>query len=279
MLLAAGCHSYSPYGYGYQGGYPMNADPAYSQMQPYSQPAGTMGGQPTLAPGATFPSQPRAVAPSPGGRYADAPPYQPSTAQPPGNLQQPNQYLPQGTPAAQPKIVPDPLGDDDDLPQKPVGANQSGGVHLGTITDDSEDNLAQFGEEAFAKPIQVRSASASITHGGPAMRNASARPNPYKHDTGKYTWLRGVVGYDDQEGVWHVQYSDSPQQGDIYGGSLTMVPDGSLDKLIPDDVVYVEGRIDGNQRDRYGKPMYHVTKIERLIPKASVVHSADAAFP
>lgn len=265
VLVAVGCQSYSPYGYGYGygGGYPIPPGQTYMPQGAVISP----GTQPTLAPGASLQPPPRANAPIPGSKLADAPPYQPPTTQPPaGDIKQPNRYLPQqGTPSSTPKRVPDPLDDEDDLPKKPVGARESSGAHLGSITDDSEDNATAFGEENFAKPVPVRSASSTTTHGSAAHQ--AARPNPYGFDAKKYSWLRGIVEQDSSDGTWRIRYNADPQRGDMYGGTLALVNDQKLDALIDNDVVLLEGSVDTMQRDRFAKPMYRVHKASRLVPK------------
>lgn len=264
VFVAVGCQSYSPYGYGYGygGAYPIPPGQTY-------MPQGTViapGAQPTLAPGATLQPPPRAYAPTPGGTLSDAPAYQPPTTQPPAaGAQQPNRYLPQETPSSAPKRVPDPLDDEDEMPKKPVGAKDSSGAHLGSITDDAEDNVTAFGEEAFTKPVPVRSASSTTTHG--AGTHQAARPNPYGFDSKKYSWLRGIVEQDDSDGTWRIRYNADPQRGDMYGGTLTLVNDQKLDTLIANDVVLLEGSVDTMHRDRFAKPMYRVQKALRLVPK------------
>ena len=49
--------------------------------------------------------------------------------------------------------------------------------------------------------------------------------------------------------------------------SLTLIDDEKLGSLLPNDVVLVEGRIDTDRRDRFAKPMYHVERAMRLVPK------------
>ena len=101
----------------------------------------------------------------------------------------------------------------------------------------------------------------------PRRLTAKPRPSPYKKDPDGYAWLRGVVARDPKTQLWRITYSRNGVDGDPYGGSLTLVDDESLDTLIDDDVVIVEGTIDESVRDRFGKPSYRVLRMERLVPK------------
>jgi hypothetical protein len=39
--------------------------------------------------------------------------------------------------------------------------------------------------------------------------------------------------------------------------------------LIDDDIIIVKGRVDKQQRDRFGKPSYRVEELQRLVPKTN----------
>ena len=145
--------------------------------------------------------------------------------------------------------------------------NSARGARLGGITDDSEDNLAVYGEEAFKNPVPVYSASASQTINDPMQQTVQSRPNPYAFDSKGYSWLRGVVGMDPQDKSWYIEYNPDPSHQDTYSGKLTLVGSDSLETLLADDVVLLEGQVDPRQHDRYGKPVYRVQVVKRLIPK------------
>ncbi len=280
MLANTGCQSYSPYGYGYGGSYSMPPAGTYAP----AGPPGTV----VLPPGRSYP---------PGGAYPPGA-YPPNTTwqqprqlnMPPGKMTEvPIQNQPPAGGSANQRLVPryqDPnngpatLGspssnltdpEADEIPRgglkKPLGMNSPSGVHLDNITDDSEENLAAFGDEKFADPVPFRPASSTTTIDEPTRQIARSAPNPYSHDDKGYTWLRGKVDYDERDKAWHITYSPQPLGQDTYGGTLTLMDDEKLDALLANDVVLIEGAVDTSKRDRFGKPMYRVQRVLRLVPK------------
>jgi hypothetical protein len=114
--------------------------------------------------------------------------------------------------------------------------------------------------ESFQEPF--RPASNTVATSIP-------RPNPYDYDRQKYTWLRGVVDYDNEHQTWHIIYNLKPDKDDRYGGSSTLANSPQLSGLQPNDIVLVEGRFDLDSRDNIGKPTYQVDHVARLVPKAN----------
>ena len=282
MLANTGCQSYSPYGYGYGGSYStppagayVPAGPPGTVMTPRGQPYPPPGNYP---PAGNFPppngyppttnwQQPRNLT-MPPGKITEVPlQQQPPPSGPPNQRLVPGYRDPNGGPNSLGSPLTDPDDEDFKPGKKPVGMRTPSGVHLDSITDDSEENLSAFGDEKFADPVPFRPASSTTTIDEATRQTAHSIPNPYSHDTKGYTWLRGKVDYDERDKAWHITYSQQPLGQDTYGGSLTLMDDEKLDALLANDVVLVEGGIDTARRDRFGKPMYRVQRVLRLVPK------------
>lgn len=280
-LLLLGCRSNSPYGnggYGYNsygGAYP--AGPS----GPYSSPApGTVLG-PSTAPGMPPTGMPTTSIPP--SSYQPMNPGDPSriTEAPPYNPQQPSSPPPNSQPLRDPKRVPDPieagsggnpahlgnpLDDDADEIKRPTGSTRRNGPNMDALTDDSDDALSAFGDENFTEPVRHAS---STSHTETQLTRSG--PNPYAYDRRGYSWLRGVVDFDESDRSWRITYNATPVEGDAYGGTLTLMHDEMLDTLLVNDVVYLEGVIDPSLRDRFAKPKYKVGRVMRLVPKPANV--------
>jgi hypothetical protein len=270
-----GCHSYNPYGYNGYG-------PTYSMPGTYMAPGTT-----------TYPG----MAAPPGQAYSPTPlDQQPSpTALPPQTLQ-PNQgpltEVPSNSAApADSKLVPNynepannggaappsslgrpgGLDEDEGFPNpntdKPVGLRQVPDLQLGALLDDSAERVAEMGEESFARPVPIQTASSSVAVEEFGHQTSRARPNPYHYDHEGYTWLRGVVDYSERDRRWHLTYHPEAADSDDFGGRITLLDHDHLDSLVPGDVVLVEGRIDSQRRDQEGRQMYRVDKLLKLRPK------------
>jgi hypothetical protein len=135
------------------------------------------------------------------------------------------------------------------------------------VSDEPDESLTSLDDDKFVSPTPYRTASATSDDMEPRRLSARSRPSPYKKDPNGYAWLRGVVVRDPKTRTWRITYSRNGVDGDPYGGSLTLVDDESLDTLIDDDVVIVEGTVDESVPDRFGKPSYRVLRMERLVPK------------
>ena len=258
-LAALGCHSFSPYGPGYAGNYPTQPRGNFPQQGAYPQPALAMN----TVPGQTWPQQPQlgAAGNVPPPAFASQPPQFDSVSMPPS-----------ATGSTGTKPVPDyddvpggpSIGSTGDEFRSPVASSR--GAKLDARIDDTES--ADPGDDAFAPPVPVQNASVSrdIPEASPPV--ARSNSNPYLYDTKGYTWLRGIVDFDDQSKTWRITYNPDPR-GDPFGGSLTLSDDEKLGSLLPNDVVLVEGRIDNDRRDRFSKPIYHVSNAVLLRPKSA----------
>jgi hypothetical protein len=219
---------------------------------PGTAPPGARLGSPSKS---AQPSAPSNLQP---GQYSESP-------QSKGSSQKPvPKYPDAGSP---PSSLGSPLTDDDaDEIKRPSGGRDTtgtSGASVDTITDESAETLAAFGEEEFARPEPLQTTAGTAQEDG-LGRPPASRPSPYKYDREAYKWLRGTVARDAQSNSWRITYSRNPLDDDPYGGSLTLVDDQSLDNLVDGDVVLIEGNVDTRTRDRYGKPSYQPSRVMRL---------------
>jgi hypothetical protein len=120
--------------------------------------------------------------------------------------------------------------------------------------------VATVDPQSFESPIEgerhsrddLITVSAKASPGGPVLKGA----DPCDYDRVKYTWLRGVVDFEQRDKSWHIIYSRHPDPHDRYGGAIGLVGSRKLDTLHSGDVVYVEGHVDSHQLDSRGKPQY-----------------------
>ena len=293
LVFATGCYAWYPYGYGYQGYY--GAPPAGTPLPQgaYLAPPdfSANGGQPAAPPPKTF-SEPqedwKQHSPDGEGKIEA---FRPESS---GNLNN-NQSVPQprdvgeaagpagassfpmrAEPGDQfPLRVPDPspieLEGIDDLnaarepsnmsdfqagPTLALGEPDTGGVQRVSAQTD-----------LFLAPIPVKSVSSTRS----LNENTQSVPNevsPFDYDRKNYSWLRGVVDFDEQNKTWHLMYSQMPEPKDVYGGDIALIDHPDLAHLRDSDVVLVEGAIDANVPDRLGKASYRIKKlVGPLVPQ------------
>jgi hypothetical protein len=275
-LALAGCYSpyrYSPYSPYYGGGVPMyspQAVPMQPQFNPtpvYPEgtfpPAGTPGGMlsPTPDPnsGGTFP-------PSNGGFNPTLPPNYNSGS----GLVPDNGY---GDPGTLPRSGGTNTFENNSSPFQQDGASFQTGSTGDSISrvqfrpggEPRELQLTQHQAAPIETAGTASPASAASTETEPAPR----KPNPYGYDALGYSWLRGVVDFDEQQKAWILVYNLAPGPRDLYKGQITLIDNGQLKKLQNNQVVLVEGQIDQAVCDAAtGKPQYRVTKMYGpLVPK------------
>ncbi len=128
--------------------------------------------------------------------------------------------------------------------------------------------------DEFVPPIEIASTGKDPAAQSSAIQLTSAvdqmaEPNPYDYDRAQFTWLRGVVDFDEIAGEWSIIYSLRPEADDEFGGSLTLARSQLLSGLQNGDVVLVEGRVDRQTQDHLGKPSYLARHLARLKPKAN----------
>ena len=242
LVVTAGCQSYFPNGYGYNG--------PYSSIPAGTYAPGTYGVQ---GQGGQFPTPVRGQSNS-------------ATGSTGGSTSNNSRSVPT------PKDVPSDLGaaatgDDLDEIKRPKSGGGNPGKATDDISDESDEPLSALDDEKFVSPALYRAAAANSGDGEPRRLTARSRPSPYKKDPDGYRWLRGTVARDAKTKVWRITYSDNPNDGDPYGGNLALVDDECLDTLIDKDVIYVAGTIDDSVPDRFGKPSYRIQRMDRLKPK------------
>jgi hypothetical protein len=268
LLLIAGCQSYSPYGYG---GYP--AGGGYGPTM-----GGPAGGTTYITPGSVpgspvMPGQPIASPPptigggggtSPiGGRPSLSPTSDPGGKQVP-NYNDPNDPAATSPSASRPRDLE--IHDEADF-QGPMKEKNK----LDELKNDSEDDFGSSMndrrlDDGFADPMPVQ--TASFAERAPAVANDS-RLSPYAHKA-DFSWVRGIADYDAASSSWYVVYNPEPDAQDPYSGSLTLAPHAKLDTVHPNEVVLVMGRVDEAHLDRFGKPTYAISNLQRLrAPKAA----------
>ncbi len=262
-LLLAGCHQ-NPYGYNYgpyapgpmygpgmapQGGYitpgpvyaPQNSGPT---LLPGNPNFPSNSGSPTLLnPGSTNPGgSPLNLRPDPNG--SDAPPFQPN----PG--------------AGNPR-VPEPLEPGFDSSPPPAAALPRAIPFASTqpLTGTAVSTASAQGD-FFEEPRRVPVDSDPFSD-TPATNSAGASV-PYGFDGQTYTWLRGIVDYDQESRTWAIIYNLAPDVGDKFGGSFIFAPHEDLKRLQPGAFVLVQGRADPGRPDGRGKPRYEVAKFVKI---------------
>lgn len=265
LILLSGCHTYSPYGYGYPGTYA----PPGAVMPQQSFPAPPPGA--TYAPGGTLGSPAPAPAPNqqqfrmpttPGGSGGDAPGWD-------GNSQG-------GASNSEGGPVPAPHGDPADLPGSGAFNERSSRPQISQVSGVEEDepkrvqsagietasasSPASDGPDEFQEPLEAAPVAA------PETRTAASSPNPYDYDPVSYSSLRGVVDFDEADKSWHIIYNVTPNEKDKLGGGVRLLPHPALKTLHNGDVVLIEGKVDYANRDRGGKPQYQISHLARLTP-------------
>jgi hypothetical protein len=302
-LLFAGCMAPGPYTYGTYPGY-------YAPPPQYGPPPGgtivTPGGPgfpaPQLGPSSgptpawqPSPSSSPQLSPTP----ALSPP--PSSSTPPGSSFNDSQPTFGPTNARRPIDNPVPMPTDRDplgpaTPMAPAGPTQrpsSSNVPFGAPEGTAEpfgkgaqltipqrpnvavDAVATVDPQSFESPIEgerpakdgLITVSAKAGPGGPIPKGT----NPYSYDRAKYRWLQGKVDFEPRDRSWHIIYSDRPDPHDRHGGDIGLVGSGKLNTLHNGDFVYVEGRVDPQQLDSRGKPLYVIDgdQITRVPPGAA----------
>ncbi len=278
LVGLAGCYVYNPYWYP---GSPYGTPPGVAPQPGMTVPQGSLVGPPAVSMG-----QPQTL-PAPANSAQSGQWQQVQPAQP-GQNNQVEAFRP-GTSNDRPAdvLVPQPRdpgerrpakpnGPPGTSPDNPFGFNQpSPQVELQGIQglSDASDSAAsgpiltqrvalhsgsveravEATSDDFVPPTPVRQVSQTSVD--------SSQPQPFGYDRQAYTWLRGVVDYDENEGAWHLMYSLKPSPDDPYGGDLTLADHPDLAKLKDGDVVLVEGRLDPHLLDSLGKPRYRIEKL------------------
>jgi hypothetical protein len=286
ILAVTGCQAYNPYGFG-----PMGTYPGAMPMSP--APGTTYVTPPVTVPqGSTLPAAPGTALGSVPGQsshmdrsklYGQPLPSTPANGGTPKGMVP--DYRDPAAPIGLGQPVRTPLADDDDDFQKDI-KNPTG-----KFTDDPDDAGASLDNrqipttlDGFEEPVPFQPA-AYTAEVAAASDTDESRPNPYAHDAQNYSWFRGVVEFDKQAQAWYLIYNPDTDVDDRFGGSITLAPNPKLNVLQPNDVVLIKGKIDEEQQDRFGKPVYQIDVAHRLVPKKAapgdenVAESSAAAEP
>ena len=277
VLLLTGCH-YNPYGAGYYG--PYAPTPSYGPTYaPGSMPPGNY-----MAPGPTYVPQNMSPTPLPGNPNSPTPlngsPPQSLPNWRPDTSTTPNAPLDDAPPfrpnpgATNNNLVPDPL-EPDFSPNPPAAAaafpraNPIGTAPGGLASTPVSTAAA---DDPFEEPRRVTQLP---TDADPFAMDATAAPaagktDPYGYDGKQYSWLRGIVDFDDQTQTWSIIYDLTPDPGDKFGGSLVFTPHASLASLRPGALVLAKGQVDPGKRDNTGKLLYELQQIIPLAPPSGI---------
>lgn len=110
------------------------------------------------------------------------------------------------------------------------------------------------------EPTTHNDASLSIT-AHHAERPVTDADPAFDHDREEFTWLRGVVSFDETDSSWNIVYSDAPESNDPYAGFLTLLDHPDFESLQDGAEVMVYGAVDPVLTDSTGRPQYVVTRI------------------
>lgn len=298
VLLAAGCHSYHPYGYTGTGPYaappPTTYGPAPSVYAPapattYTNPVPPAYAQPgqrpplrnnptPVYPTQTYPAQPPGYGPQRGPTMAPPVTTNPSqgrgmTAAPKTVTTSPGAVSEQPVPRpVEPRPIPEGVGggvlneDADTIKGSNRSLEEADPPVGGGIPSDAEDAVETIGYDDDFRPPRspIRRTS------GVAEAPRRGRKSPFKRAS-DYSWISGTITQDPQTGDWQVTYD--PDGNDEFGGVLTLVHDDALENFLEGDMIRVYGKIDQRANDRVGRPLYRPTpnRISRLVDREETI--------
>lgn len=261
-LFTTGCFSYGPYGH------PGTFAPPHTAMS--SQPYGTVQvprgavwvpASPTAANTLNAPTPLRGSAPAtfeddhePADGRSVPEPTEPGKAQPEeadsfgANEGAKLERL--GVKTSQ-RARPQPL-DDDEFSNAPNAREAELSEPDSSLRANDEPRLPRSNVSSAEFRTQVRSN---------AVTPVSSTAAKFGYDAEGYSWLQGIIEFDPKQKVWHLTYSQSPDDNDQFGGEVTLKNPEHFKFLRSGRAVSVEGQFDPSQRDRLGKPVYEATEI------------------
>lgn len=121
-----------------------------------------------------------------------------------------------------------------------------------SIAEDDDPRLPRSGVRSAEFRTQVRTQ---------AITPVSASAAKFGYDAEAYSWLQGIIEFDAKHKVWHLTYSDSPDDSDQFGGEVTLKNSQHFKTLRNGQAVSVQGQFDPTLRDRLGKPVYEVSEL------------------
>jgi len=121
--------------------------------------------------------------------------------------------------------------------------------------------------DPFMTPAKFQAASFELPVDYSNQTSNAKSPSPFSFDKQQYRWLRGIIEFDEQEKHWNITYNPTPDKTDKFGGNIVLIDQGKLTPFKNGDVVLIDGKIDGSRQDKMGKPLYHISKAQKLVPK------------
>ena len=225
MLISAGC--YSP---GYQQPYGYNSyPPAY---QTYPAPGYPVDG--TMQPGYG------------GGTTLGTPTYDNTQPTPSGGGDAPYYGSPMGSTGNRP--VPDSGYGDVSGTSYIEGSGGAGGADWTDPSTIPAGDTEQYQPPIDANPISFERDVSAV----------SKTPYGFAPD---YSWIQGVVSYDQRQSSWGIVYDINPQHADPHSGYLTLAADPRLESLKNGDAVRLQGRLESSARDPRDRPLYAVETV------------------
>lgn len=261
-LLVTGCFSNGPYGR--QGAF----SPPHTAMvsQPYTMvqtPSGAVWvpATPTASSTLSAPEPARKAAPT---SFGDEDDFDSSKTVPTPNDLKKNSL---------PQVAPMNLDEDASLERRGVRTSQRTRPRpLNEEEFDSDPELAEpemslADDESESPTSNVRSANFNTQVRANNVLPASAVKDQFGYDAEGYSWLKGVIEFNPKLQVWHLTYSQNPDDNDQYGGEVTLKNTAHFKYLRSGEIVRVEGQFDPQQADRLGKPVYEVVRIIRDVKR------------
>ena len=144
----------------------------------------------------------------------------------------------------------------------PTGVRTSEGV----LDTGNELSLVHPDEPVFLKPVVMNEDENGDTvvpaHGTTPL--VARQPASELGRDANYRWLQGDLQYDVQNRSWHLIYDYNPAGNDRLGGEVRLGGNLPFTPSDNDRVDRVSGYFDRAQADRQGKPVYRVTRVQRI---------------
>lgn len=174
-----------------------------------------------------------------------------------------------------PVPVVDPTGFDEDASIERRGVRTSQQTRPRPLIDEEADSdldraepeMSLADDDSGPATSNVRSANFNTQVRANNVLPASAVKDQFGYDAESYSWLKGVIEFNPKLQVWHLTYSQNPDDNDQYGGEVTLKNTAHFKYLRSGEIVRVEGQFDPQQADRLGKPVYEVVRMIRDVKR------------
>ena len=154
----------------------------------------------------------------------------------------------------------------DELEQRKLNTDKKTGVGPGTDADGKftpfKEEEYESGSAAVQPPMRITPAMTARPIINVSNETAEIPDRAYGYDRTSYRWLRGSLDFDHNDASWQIMYDRAPDPDDPYGGVLTLAADPRLQALKKSDIVVVAGFVDETTEDSFGKPVFHIEKID-----------------